>query len=241
MSDIKLYNGDCLEIMKQLIEQKVKVDAVITDPPYGMTACKWDNVVSFDKMWGLLKQIRKDDSNIVIFSKQPFTTMLNYSNIDEYRYELIWKKQQATNPMCAKKRIMPIHENISIFYKNLAIYNPQMRMGFNNYSSFNNDAKQIGEIYGLKSKHRDCKDGSRYPISVLEFNNVRNGDHPTQKPNDLLEYLIKTYTNENDIILDPFMGSGTTGVACKKLNRNFIGIELDKTYFEIAKDRIEKE
>ena len=136
---------------------------------------------------------------------------------------------------------MPIHENISIFYKNLAIYNPQMRMGFNNYSSFNNDAKQIGEIYGLKSKHRDCKDGSRYPISVLEFNNVRNGDHPTQKPNDLLEYLIKTYTNENDIILDPFMGSGTTGVACKKLNRNFIGIELDKNYFDIAKDRIEKE
>lgn len=241
MNDIQLYNGDCLEVMQQLIEQGVKVDAVITDPPYGMTACKWDSIIPFDKMWGLLKQIRKDDATIVIFSKQPFTTLLNYSNIDEYRYEIIWKKQQATNPMCAKKRIMPIHENISIFYKNLGIYNPQMRMGFNNYSSFNNDIKQIGEIYGLKSKHRDCKDGSRYPISVLDFNNVRNGVHPTQKPNDLLEYLIKTYSNEGQTILDPFMGSGTTGVGCKILNRNFIGVELDKNYFDIAKKRIEKD
>ena len=133
---------------------------------------------------------------------------------------------------------MPIHENISIFYKNLGIYNPQMRMGFNNYSSFNNDIKQIGEIYGLKSKHRDCKDGSRYPISVLEFNNVRNGVHPTQKPNDLLEYLIKTYSNEGQTILDPFMGSGSTGDACKELNRNFIGIELSKEYFDKATERL---
>ena len=238
MVQIDLYNGDCLEVMQQLIDKNIKVDAVIADPPYGMTACKWDLVIPFDKFWHYVKLLRNIDSNIIIFSKQPFTTMLNYSNINEYRYEIIWKKQQATNPMCAKKRIMPIHENISIFYNKLGIYNPQMRMGFNNYSSFNNDNKQIGEIYGLKSKHRDCNDGSRYPISILEFNNVRKGIHPTQKPVELIEYLIKTYTNENDIVLDPFMGSGTTGVACKNLNRNFIGIELDKNYFDIAKERI---
>lgn len=238
MSNIDLYNGDCLEIMLQLIDKGIKVDAIIFDPPYGTTACKWDTIIPFDKMWNCLKQLRKDNSNIVIFSKQPFTTMLNFSNINEYHYEIIWKKQQATNPMCVKKRIMPIHENISIFYNKLGTYNPQMRMGFNNYSSFNNDEKQIGEIYGLKSKHRDCNDGSRYPISVLEFNNVRKGLHPTQKPYDLMEYLVKTYTNEDDIILDPCMGSGTTGIVCKNNNRNFIGIEKDENYFKIAEERI---
>ena len=239
MSQIDLYQGDCLEVMQQLIDKGIKVDAIITDPPYGATACRWDNIVSFDKMWKCFKLLRKNNSNIIIFSKQPFTTMLNYSNINEYRYEIIWKKQQATNPMCAKKRMMPIHENISIFYNKLGIYNPQMRMGFNNYSSFNNNDKSIGEIYGLKSKHRDCNDGSRYPISVIEYNNVRKGLHPTQKPLALMEYLVKTYTNENSIILDPFMGSGTTGVACKNTNRKFIGIELDENYFNIAKERIE--
>jgi site-specific DNA-methyltransferase (adenine-specific) len=136
---------------------------------------------------------------------------------------------------------MPIHENISIFYKKLGTYNPQMRYGFDNYSSFKDDNKQIGEIYGGKSYHRECLDGSRYPTSVLSFNNVRKGLHPTQKPLELIEYLVKTFTNENDLILDPFMGAGTTGVACKHFNRRFIGIELDSNYFKIAKERIEKE
>ena len=234
MPNMELYQGDCLEVMQQLIDKGIKVDAIITDPPYNMTACSWDKQIDLVKFWSLVKQLRKEDANIIVFSKQPFTTMVNYANIDELKYEIIWKKQQATNPMCAKKRIMPIHENISVFYKKLGTYNPQMRYGFNNYSSFNNDEKTIGEIYGLKSQHRNCQDGSRYPISVLEYNNVRKAVHPTQKPLDLLEYLIKTYTNEGDIVLDPFMGSGTTGIACDRLNRNFIGVELDETYFNMA-------
>ena len=239
MNIIQLYNDNCLEIFKKMISNGIKVDSIIADPPYGNTICKWDSIIPFDKLWENLKLIRKDESNIILFSKQPFTTLLNFSNINEYRYEIIWKKQQATNPMCAKKRIMPIHENISVFYKKFKVYNPQMRTGFSNYKSFNDTDKNIGEIYGLKSKHRECNDGTRYPISVLEYNNVRKGYHPTQKPLALMEYLVNTYTNEGDTVLDFTMGSGTTGVACKKLNRNFIGIELDENYFNIAKNRID--
>ena len=234
-----IYNADCLIKLKELIQEKVRVDAIICDPPYGQTACKWDSIISFTELWPLLKEIRKPSANIVLFSKQPFTTMLNVSNISDYKYEIIWEKQQATNPMCAKKRIMPIHENISVFYDKLGTYNPQMRYGFKNYSAFKDDNKRIGEIYDLKSVHRDCSDGSRYPISVLRYNNVRGGYHPTQKPLDLMEYLVKTYSNEGDTVLDFAMGSGSTGVACKKLNRNFIGIELEEKYFEIARKRID--
>lgn len=235
---IRLYEGDCLAVMDDLISEGVKVDAVICDPPYGTTACKWDSVIPFDKIWSKIKLLRKDDSNIVLFSKQPFTTLLNYSNIEEFRYEIIWKKQQATNPMCAQKRIMPTHENISLFYGKFRTYNPQMRMGFKNYKSFDDETKSIGDIYGLKSKHRECKDGSRYPVSVLEFNNVRGGVHPTQKPLALMEYLVKTYTNEGDLVLDFTMGSGTTMLACKNLGRNGIGIEKEHKYFCIAKERV---
>lgn len=238
MTQSNLYLGDCLEIMDKLIAEEVKVDAVICDPPYGSTACKWDNVIPFNEIWSRLKKLRKVGTNIIIFSKQPFTTMLNYSNISEYRYEIIWKKQQATNPMCAKKRVMPIHENISVFYDKLKTYNPQMRIGYSNYKSFNSENKNIGEIYGLKSRHRNCEDGSRYPISVWEYNNVRKAVHPTQKPIELMEELVKTYTNENDLVIDFTMGSGTTGIACKKFNRNFIGIESDEKYFNIAIERI---
>lgn len=241
MAKIELYNGDCLKIMDSLIADKVKVDAIITDPPYGKTACEWDKIIPFQEIWKRLKMLRKEGANIVLFSSQPFTTMLNYSNINEFREEIIWRKQQATNPMCAKKKIMPIHENLSLFYDKFKTYNPQMRMGFKNYKSFSDETKNIGEIYGLKSRHRECKDGSRYPVSVLEFNNVRGGVHPTQKPLPLVEYLVKTYTNEGDTVLDFTMGSGTTGVACKKLNRKFIGIELDTKYFNIAKERINNE
>lgn len=228
MSDIQLYNGDCIEVMQNLIDKGVMVNAIITDPPYGITACDWDKIVPFDKFWEKVKGLRVPGANIVIFSKQPFTTMVNASDISEFKYEIIWKKQQSTNPMCAKKRVMPIHENISIFYDKPGTYNPQMRMGFSNYEGFksSDDAKTVGEIYGnAKSVHRDCSDGSRYPISVIEFNNVRKAVHPTQKPIDMMEWLVKTYTNEGDLVLDPFMGSGTTGIACKNLNRNFIGIE----------------
>lgn len=235
----KLYNDDCISVMDKLILEGVKVDSIIVDPPYGVTACKWDSIIPFKDIWERVKKIRNEGANIVIFSKQPFTTMLNFSNIEEFRYEIIWKKQQATNPMCAQKRIMPIHENISIFYDKFKIYNPQMRMGFKKYKSFNDETKNIGKIYELKSKHRECLDGSRYPISVLEFNNVRRGMHPTQKPLDLMEYIVKTYTKEGDTVLDFTMGVGTTGIACLNTQRKFIGIEKEKDYFEKSVKRLE--
>lgn len=239
MIQIELYHGDCLEIMDTLNKLGIKVDSVITDMPYGTTACKWDSVIPLRTMWGHINKLIKDTGNIVLFSKQPFTTALNNSNLSMFRYELIWCKQQATNPLCAKKRIMPIHENISIFYKKFGTYNPQMVYGKSNYNGFKGD-KSIGEVYGKnKSIHRNCQDGSRYPTSVLYYNNVRKSIHPTQKPVALMEYLIKTYTNDSDTVLDFTMGSGTTGVACKRLNRNFIGIELDDKYYNIAKERID--
>ena len=175
-----------------------------------------------------------------MFGKQPFTTILNNSNLKEFKYELIWKKQQATNPMVSKIRFLPIHENISIFYDKQPTYNPQMSYGHKNYSGDYVGKSLQGEIYGINKivNHRTCDDGSRYPTTLLEYNNVRGGLHPTQKPLELMELLVKTFSDENDIILDPFMGSGTTGVACKNLNRNFIGIEKDEKYFNIAKDRI---
>lgn len=236
MPKIKLYNDDCFNIFSTI--QDKSIDLILCDLPYEISACKWDKMLPLDKLWEQYNRIIKDNGNIVLFSKQPFTTVLNNSNLKMFRYELIWCKQQATNPLCAKKRIMPIHENISIFYKHLGTYNPQMIYGKSNYKGFNGD-KNIGEVYGEnKSVHRNCSDGSRYPTSVLYYNNVRKSVHPTEKPLDLLEYLIKTYSNKGNLVLDNCMGSGTCGIACQKLDRNFIGVELDDKYFKIAKERI---
>ena len=236
-----LYLGDCLDVMKMLNSNSVKVDCVICDPPYGVTKCKWDTIIPLKEMWECLHNITKETTNIVMFSQQPFTSILNSSNIENFRYEVIWQKQQCTYPMCAKKRIMPIHENISIFYKKQGVYNPQMRVGFKPYSGYENKDKKLGEVYSSKvSKHRKS-DGDRYPISILQYNNVRKDAlHPTQKPVDLLEYLIKTYSNEGDTILDFTMGSGSTGVACMNTNRKFIGIEKEEKYFKIAEERIKE-
>lgn len=240
MTNIELHNNDCFEIMDNLIEKGVKVDAVITDPPYSITACKWDIPFDLTKWWSKVKLLSKDTTPIIVFGKQPFTTLLNSSNIKEFKYELIWKKQQATNPMVSKKRFLPIHENISIFYKKQPTYNPQMSYGHKNYSGDYIGKSLQGEIYNINKivNHRTCNDGSRYPTTLLEYNNVRGGLHPTQKPLELIELLVKTFTNENDVVMDMFMGSGTTGVACKNLNRNFIGIEKDNEYYNIANDRI---
>ena len=240
MSESTLYRDDCFTIMEDLIEKGIKVDAIITDPPYGMTACKWDTPIDLKRWWELVHKLLKKDGNVCVFSKQPFTTTLNASNIKEYKSEIIWEKQQATDPMHAKIRVMPIHENISIFYSKFGTYNPQMRYGFGNYTSFMDETKQTGEIYQTKSVHRECNDGSRYPISVVKYSNVRKSKHPTQKPLELVKWLVKTYTNEGDVVLDTFMGSGTTGLACRDLNRNFIGIELDQEYFNTACNRINK-
>lgn len=247
MVNIQLYNNSCLEVMQQLIEKGVKVDAVITDPPYGMTACKWDFSIELNSMWERLYNITKEHSPIVLFSVQPFTTKLISSSFDNFKYQLIWKKNVPTGLNQAKYRPMRYHEEILVFNTDrYSTYNPIMKewVGVHkecyNYDHYCGDNNHIV----MNKIKRRYDPNFVQPSSVLEFNVVPNRKgklHPTQKPVALMEYLVKTYTNEGDTVLDFTMGSGTTGVACKKLNRNFIGIELDKNYFEIAKDRINEE
>ena len=215
------------------------VDMIMADLPYGMTACKWDSIIPLEPMWKEFKRITKLNSPMVFTTIQPFTTVLGNSNIKNLKYEWIWEKPQGTNPMNAKIMPLKAHENILVFYEKSPIYNPQMWYS-TPYSGFESDVSTIGEVYGsVKSKHRDNPDGSRYPKTILRYKQQK-GLHPTQKPVDLIEYLILTYTNENFVVFDPTIGSGTTGIACLNTNRNFIGIELDKEYYSVAKDRIEK-
>lgn len=236
----ELYKGDCLEVMDKLIEQDVKVDCIITDPPYGTTACKWDSVIPFDEMWKRLKLLRKDNSAIVLFGSEPFSSLLRCSNLKEYKYDLIWDKNKGCQPALAKIQPMQSHENIHIFGIGKLLYNPQMESGTPYYRKNNGYKKENNHKLGLKPIEQ-INTGTRYPKSILTFPrdfSAQTRLHPTQKPVALLEYLTKTYTNENDIVLDFTMGSGSTGVACMNTNRKFIGIELDDTYFEIAEKRI---
>ena len=240
MENIQLYQGDCLEIMDKLIEKGVKVDAIITDPPYGTTACKWDTVIPFDEMWDRLNKLIKDNGAIVLFGSEPFSSKLRCSNLKNYKYDWVWNKKLAGNGILAKKQPLKIHENVIVF--NSKIYIPQMTTGKLRKKLTNN--LKISEINGGDGVKRATEtfNDQYYPTSIQEFsmaNLRRNRLHPTQKPVDLLEYLIKTYTNENEIVLDFTMGSGSTGVACINTNRKFIGIELDDNYFNVAKKRIE--
>ena len=234
---ITLYKGDCLRQLKKLEDNSV--DMIATDLPYGTTACKWDSIIPLDKLWKEYLRVAKDNAAICLNAQQPFTTMLGASNIEMLRYEWIWKKPQGTNPLNAKIMPMKAHENILVFYKKKPTYNPQMWYS-TPYSGFKTkEDKLIGEVYGsIKSEHRDNPTGSRYPLSVQDWK-MDKGLHPTQKPVSMFEYLIRTYTNEGDVVLDSTMGSGTTGVACVKTGRSFIGIEKDKDYFSVAKKRIE--
>ena len=237
MSEHKLYNGDCLEIMDKLIEEGVMVDAIICDPPYGTTACKWDSVIPFDAMWSRLNKLIKPNGAIVLFGSQPFTTDLINSNRKNFKYTLVWDKQRSCGSMLAKKRPLKYHEDIIVFYKKQPVYNPQMREGKTQSKASGGYSDNYGNINTIRYKNN-----LYYPRSILDFkacHNMQGKVHPTQKPVDLLEYLIKTYTNENETVLDFTMGSGSTGVACMNTNRRFIGIELDENYFNIAKDRIE--
>lgn len=232
---VELYNDDCLEILPTLADNSV--DMLCVDLPYGTTACKWDSIIPLDKLWKEYNRICKIDAAMVFTASQPFTTILASSNIENLRYEWIWEKPQGTNPMNAK--IMPLksHENILVFYRSKPTYNPQMWYS-TPYSGFSSSTSKIGEVYGnQQSKHRDNPNGSRYPKTVLKHKQEK-GLHPTQKPVSLMEYLIKTYTNEGETVLDNCMGSGTTGIACKNLNRKFIGIEKDDEYFKISQERL---
>ena len=234
MEKIDLYNGDCLELMKSIPDKSV--DMILCDLPYGTTQNKWDNIITFELLWEQYNRIIKDNGAIVLFSKMPFTAELVHSNIKNFKYMWIWYKHYCRGFLNAKKQPLRTTENICVFYKKQCVYNPKMRIG--EYQSKGNSCKQTG-CYG-KYKAIKTVNNKYYPTDILDFVGVSNSEleHPTQKPVELLEYLIKTYTNENETVLDNWMGSGSTGVACVNTSRDFIGIELDKDYFNIAKQRI---
>ena len=237
MAKIELYNGDCLELMDKLIEDGVKVDMILTDHPYGTTKCKWDNIILFQDMWDRINKITKENAAIVLFGNEPFSSNLRVSNIKNYRYDWIWHKSSCSNFLNANKQPFFKAENISVFYKKQPTYNPQ-KSKWKPYKTSKHDWNPTQQKYGVSKILEVVNDGDRFPDTILNYKSAK-GLHPTQKPVDLLEYLIKTYTNENEIILDFTMGSGSTGVACVNTNRSFIGIELDRDYFNIAKERIE--
>lgn len=240
MSNIQLYNGDCLEVLNNLIQQGIKVDAIITDLPYGTTKNSWDVIIPFKEMWDKLLPLCNDNTPIILFGNQPFTSLLVTSNLKMFRYSLVWVKNKFSDFLNAKRKPMKTNEDILLFYKKQPTYNPQYTYG-EPYKRWNTqEAVNKQTNYGKHNQNVSQSDGKRLPTTVLNFNRVERPLHPTQKPVELLEWLLKTYTNEGDTVLDFTMGSGTTGVACKNLNRNFIGIELDEKYFEIAKKRIEE-
>jgi len=239
----EIYQGDCLEVMDKLIEKGLKFDAIITDPPYGTTACSWDSVIPFDKMWERLNKLIKDKGAIVLFGNEPFSSYLRMSNIKNYKYDIYWQKERPVNILQVKKRIGKTTENIMIFYKNQCIFNPQKTKHYGKRVNNSKPEKcKLGKLVDNNNrtifKYRDNLE--RFPIDIIKINRENINQHPTQKPVKLLEYLVKTYTNEGDIVLDFTIGSGTTGVACINTNRKFVGIELDEKYFEIAKNRIDE-
>jgi site-specific DNA-methyltransferase (adenine-specific) len=234
---MQLINDDCLNAMAKLPDKSI--DLILTDPPYGTTQCKWDAIIPLEPMWEQLKRVIKPNGAIVLFGSEPFSSALRMSNIKNYKYDWVWQKSRPSGSMLAKKQPLRNTEVVSVFYKKQPCYNPQMI-----------ETKRIvektrtvnkGEIVGEQKLTRKFDNkGLAYPRTILSFGNSNHKSlHPTQKPLALLEYLIKTYTNANDKVLDFTMGSGSTGVACKNTNRDFIGIELDKDYFDIAKERIE--
>ncbi len=245
---MRLINGDCLIEMQKLENQSV--DLILTDLPYGTTACKWDNIIPYEPMWKELKRIRKEKTPIALFGNEPFSSHLRISNINEYKYDWKYKKLIASNFASAKYQPMKHIEDVMIFGKGVLNYYPIKQERAESGKSrieagYKYNSKKGGDFIGNINRtvtDQDYDKNLKFPEDIQTFNNRAKGDrgyHPTQKPIKLLEYLIKTYTKENETVLDFTMGSGSTGVACKNTNRDFIGIELEKEYFDIAKDRIE--
>ncbi len=239
MGQQEIWLGDCLELMKDIPDGSV--DMILCDLPYGSLICKWDQVIPFDKLWESYNRIIKNDGAVVLFGSQPFTSVMINSNLKMYRYNWVWDKKKPANFSLAKKQPMKYHEDIVVFGKKSPKYYPIMvpvegrkaKKGKNDgYSGFN---KGLEKVEYLDKIYTD-----KYPSSILEFSNAdqTNRFHPTQKPVSLLEYLIKTYSNEQDLILDNCCGSGSTLVAAKNLNRQFIGIEQEENYWQISKDRV---
>ncbi len=229
----RVYHMDCLEGMKLLPDKSI--DMILCDLPYGTTACKWDSIIPFDKLWSEYERIIKDNGAIVLTASQPFTTKLINSNIKLFRYCWVWEKEQGVNFLMAKKQPLKVHEDICVFSKKQTKYNPQMTEG-KPYISGKGDS---GEVTGRVKKVQTKNNGTRYPRSVIQFKR-ETGLHPTQKPVALFEYLIKTYTNEGEIVLDNCMGSGTTAVACELNNRKWIGFEIEGKYIEVINKRLEQ-
>tara|TARA_B000000532_G_C18819367_1_gene385168 strand:- start:32 stop:784 length:753 start_codon:yes stop_codon:yes gene_type:complete len=242
--DTKIYKGDCLELMKEIPDESI--DFICCDPPYGTTSIKWDSVLDFNKMWEQYDRIIKPKGVMCLFGSQPFSAQLICSKLEWFRYELVWNKNKCGSPGLAKKRPMKTHENILIFYKNAGgTYNPQMTEGKPFKRKSKNKEGYVGKKndhgYGLKPRKEFENKGTRYPKSILNISrnfSAQQQIHPTQKPVPLMEWLIKTYSNEGEVVLDNCMGSGSTGVAAVRLNRKFIGMEYDDQYFEICQERI---
>lgn len=231
---VKLLQGDCLELMKGIPDGSV--DMVLCDLPYGTARNKWDSMIPIEELWEQYKRIVKTNGAILLFAQTPFDKVLGASNLEMLKYEWVWKKDNGTGFLNAKKMPLKIHENILVFYQDVPVYNPQMRTGFKPYVQ---KSGRGSSNYGSQVSVITENNGERYPIDVLDFKRDKGKLHPTQKPVALLKYLIRTYTNDGETVLDNCMGSGSTGVACVNTGRNFIGIELDAGYFEIAKRRIQ--
>ena len=246
----EIYKGDCLELMPKFVESK-SVDMIFCDLPYGTTKCKWDSVIDLPKLWSEYERVIKDNGVILLFAQSPFDKVLGASNLKLLRYEWIWEKTQATGHLNAKKMPMKAHENLLVFYKKLPIYNPQKTTGHKRKVSkgYQRDIciarreEKWGDnyLYGKETTAPDYDSTERYPRSVLTFASDKQKSklHPTQKPLSLIEYMIRTYTNEGDLILDNTCGSGTTGLGAKNLNRNYIMMEQDPKYYEIACKRLQ--
>ena len=236
--NIQLYHGDCLEAMKNIADKSI--DMILCDLPYGTTNCSWDIVIPFEPLWEQYNRIIKDNGAIVLFGSEPFSSALRMSNIKNYKYDWVWEKSKATGFLNAKKRPLVAHEYIHVFYKKQPLYNPQMREG-TPYNKGMRKQQTENDVYGEFKQVEVKSEGKRYPRSVIYYKTAETeGEtfHKTQKPVSLLEYLINTYTNTGEVVLDNCMGSGSTGIACLNSNRKFIGIELDDTYFNVAKERI---
>lgn len=253
----KLIQGDCIEEMQKLIDEDIKVDLVLTDPPYGTTQCKWDSIIPFEDMWKCINNLSNDTTPILLFGDEPFSSFLRQSNINDWKYDWIWIKDRPSNIFQAKTRPMKYHEYVSVFYKSqckfyrdrikIPRYSERVSQGQESNYICETDANSVvigdGAVSGkyiadFNKYDKDWKNPSQH----IYFNRVignskENVPHPTQKPVKLLEHFIKTYTDENDTVLDFTMGSGSTGVACLQTNRNFIGIELDEEYYKIAQER----
>lgn len=233
----QLYNADCFEIFPEIADGSV--DAIICDLPYGKTNCAWDSALPLEDLWAAYKRIIKPNGAIVLFGIEPFSSMLRLSNLGWFRYDWIWDKVKGTGFLNAKKQPMRNHEIISVFYKKQCTYNPIKTMGHERKTSFRKK-EDPSEIYNPTLHDNFYDSTERYPRSIQVFSTDTQKEalHPTQKPIALLEYLVMTYTNDGDLVLDNCMGSGTTGLACKNLGRRFIGIEKEQKYFEIAEQRI---